>query len=91
MVAIAFGGRYKISPQTAIIVDYTQPITKFLDNNPNPGISAGVEFSTSAHAFQLFITNYDGIVSQKNIMFNTNDFFNQDFLIGFNITRNYNF
>jgi len=91
MVAIAFGGRFKISPQTAIIVDYTQPITKFLEYNPHPGISAGVEFSTSAHAFQIFVTNYNGLVAQKNIMFNQNDFFNGDFMIGFNITRNYSF
>ncbi|MBL4938798.1 MAG: hypothetical protein JKY16_00640 [Lutibacter sp.] len=91
MIAVAFGGRYKISPGTAIIVDYTQPITKFLQNNPHPGISVGVEFATSAHAFQLFATNYNGLVAQKNIMFNTNDFFNGDILIGFNITRIYNF
>ena len=91
MVAVSFGGRYKISPQTSIIVDYTQPITEFLQNNPPPGISVGVEFSTSAHAFQLFATNYNGLVQQKNIMFNTNDFFKGDYLIGFNITRVYNF
>ena len=91
MVAVAFGGRYKISPGTAIIVDYTQPITKFLQDNPHPGISIGVEFATSAHAFQLFATNYNGLVAQKNIMFNQNDFLKGDILIGFNITRNYNF
>ena len=91
MFAISFGGRYKISPQTAIIADYTQPLTKFVLDNPHPGISIGAEFSTSAHAFQIFLTNYTGIVSQKNQMFNQNDFFSGDFLIGFNITRNYNF
>ena len=91
MIAVAFGGRYKISPGTAIIVDYTQPITKFLQDNPHPGISVGVEFATSAHAFQLFATNYNGLVAQKNIMFNQNDFLKGDILIGFNITRVYNF
>ena len=91
MVAIAFGGRYKISPQTSIMIDYSQPITEFMQDNPHPGISFGFEFSTSAHAFQLFATNYNGLVSQKNYMFNQNDFFNGDILIGFNITRIYNF
>jgi len=91
MLAIAFGGRYKISSQTSVIIDYSQPITKFLQENPHPGISVGVEFSTSAHAFQLFATNYNGLVQQKNYIFNTNDFFNGDILIGFNITRVYNF
>lgn len=102
MVAVAFGGRYKISDQTSIMVDYSQPLTKFLQDNPPPGISLGVEFGTSAHTFQLFMTNYQGIVPQKNYMFNQNNGFGEgefnpfgkgggDFLIGFNITRNYNF
>ncbi len=58
----------------------------------NPGISLGVEFSTSAHAFQIFVSNYSGIVPQQNYMKNTNDFFGKGgALIGFNITRKYNF
>ncbi|NND51038.1 MAG: hypothetical protein HKN54_01445 [Flavobacteriaceae bacterium] len=96
--SIAFGGRVKISSQTSILFDYSQPISSF-DRDPdnpelsynNPGVSIGVEFSTSSHAFQLFITNLNGIVPQRNYMKNTNDFFDGDFLIGFNITRIYNF
>jgi hypothetical protein len=95
--AVAVGGRVKVSPNTSILFDYSQPITKFEDpERPEvdlnlPGVSLGVEFSTSAHAFQLFITNYNGIVPQKNYMFNDHDFFDGDFLIGFNITRLYSF
>lgn len=96
--AIALGGRYKISAQTSIMFDYSQPITRFERDplRPNtsfniPGISLGAEFATSGHAFQIFLTNYRGIVPQQNYMKNINDFFFGDFLIGFNITRNYNF
>jgi hypothetical protein len=107
MVAFSLGGRYKITPNTAILVDYSQPITEmqnyygttdpdtgdvnYENNNPYPGISLGFEFGTSGHAFQLFISNYAGIVPQENYMYNKNDFFNGDILIGFNITRIYNF
>mgnify|MGYP003639842671 CR=1 FL=1 len=91
MIAISGGGRIKISDRTAIMFDYTQPITKFIKDNPHPGLSFGVEFSTSAHAFQLLVGNYNGIIPQKNIMFNEHDYFNGDVLIGFNITRLYNF
>jgi len=90
MISIAFGGRAKISPQTAIIFDYSQPITSF-DSDPKPGISLGAEFATSGHAFQIFVSNYSGIVQQKNAMMNQNDFFDGDILLGFNITRRYNF
>ena len=101
MVAIAFGGRYKISDQTSVIADYSQPLTKMRLDNPNPGISLGVEFGTSAHTFSIFVTNYKGILPQENYMFNQNDtglesdIIGNDnsgqYLIGFNITRNYNF
>tara|TARA_R110000868_G_scaffold114364_2_gene306556 strand:- start:5787 stop:6629 length:843 start_codon:yes stop_codon:yes gene_type:complete len=91
MFSVAFGGRLKISPQTAIIVDYSQPITKYDNTNPRPGISLGAEIATSGHVFQLFMTNYNGLSPQKNYMFNQNDFFNGDFMVGFNITRKYNF
>ncbi|WP_222983851.1 DUF5777 family beta-barrel protein [Flagellimonas meishanensis] len=103
VVALSLGGRYKISPQTSILVDYTQPFVHYLEGSstaydpltgfidPEPGFSLGVEFRTSSHAFQLFISSYQGIVPQKNVIFNRNDFFSGDFVIGFNITRLYNF
>jgi len=103
-IAIAIGARYKISPNTAIFVDYSQPITQFdvpkydaddpstfVNYSNHPGFSLGFEFGTSGHAFQLFVSNNKGILSQENYMWNTNDFFSGDFLIGFNITRIYNF
>ncbi len=96
VIALSLGGRYKVSPQTSILVDYTHPFIHHLDGadlemDPEDGFSLGVEFRTSSHAFQLFISSYQGIVPQKNIMFNQNNFFDGDFLIGFNITRLYNF
>ncbi|UJH66650.1 DUF5777 family beta-barrel protein [Allomuricauda sp. SCSIO 65647] len=96
VIGIAFGGRYKISDQTSILWDYSQPFTHHLNGerlaiDPEPGISLGFEFATSAHAFQLFITNMNGIVPQQNYIKNTNDFFRGQILFGFNITRNYNF
>mgnify|MGYP000660457523 FL=1 len=93
---LALGGRCKISPQTSILVDYSHSFTNYddvdgVDFNPKPGLSIGVEFATSGHAFQLLISNYNGIVPQENYAFNQNDFFNGDVLIGFNITRVYKF
>ena len=96
MVALSVGGRYKISPQTAVMFDYTHPFVHHLDGvdldiDPEPGLSIGVEFATSGHAFQLFVSNYYGLLPQKNVMFNQNSFFDGDILVGFNITRKYNF
>jgi hypothetical protein len=91
MLAFSLGGRYKITPNTAVLIDYSQPLTEFMKDNPHPGISLGVEFGTSSHAFQIFVTNYQGIVSQDNYMYNSNDFFDGNIMLGFNITRLYSF
>ena len=62
-----------------------------------PNLSIGYEVATSSHAFQMFVTTYRGISYQRNLAYNTNDFTKFEsnepwgFLIGFNITRNWNF
>lgn len=90
-LAIAVLGRYKITDKTAIIVNYDQPLTKHTTNNPHPNISFGLETTTSSHAFQVFAGNYYGIVPQSNNMFNQNDYRDGQFVIGFNMTRLWNF
>lgn len=89
--AIAVSGRYKVLSSLAIIANYDQPITEHLTNNPHPNISFGVEIATSSHAFQIFCGNYSSITPQRNNMFNRNDYEEWEFLIGFNITRLWNF
>lgn len=82
--AIAAGGRIKVGSTTAILLDYSQPLGQ---NSDNPGLSLGIEMSTGSHAFQVFVGNYNGIVPQKNYMFNQNKLSEGSILIGFNITR----
>lgn len=89
--AISVLGRYKLTDRTAIIAGYDQPLTQHTTNNPHPNICFGFETTTSAHAFQVFFGNYYGIVPQSNNMFNKNDFRDGQFVIGFNITRLWNF
>jgi hypothetical protein len=89
--AVAFMGRYKVTESMAIIVGYDQPVTAHPTNNPYPNICFGIEMNTSAHAFQIFAGNYSSIVPQRNNVFNQHDYQNGEFLIGFNITRLWNF
>jgi hypothetical protein len=84
---LEIGGRVKINPSTSILLDYSQTVTNYGKDEPKPGVSLGVEFSTGSHAFQLFVTNYRGIVPQQDIVYNQNDFMKGKFVIGFNITR----
>lgn len=89
--AVSVLGRYKVTEKSAVIVGYDQPLTQHPANNPHPNICFGFETTTSSHAFQVFAGNYYGIVPQSNNMFNQNDYTEGQFVIGFNITRLWNF
>lgn len=86
LFAIEFGGRAKVTSTMSILLDVNQPITS-QENIPKSGFSVGTEFSTVGHTFQIFISNYRGIINQQSNMFNQNEFFEGDFAIGFNISR----
>jgi hypothetical protein len=97
-IAIAVLGRYKLTEGMSLIVNYDQPITKHKSGNPDPNISIGLEVGTGSHAFQFFIANYSYLVPQRNNYFNQNDYKDgapwqpgNKFLIGFNITRLWNY
>jgi uncharacterized beta barrel domain-containing protein DUF5777 len=102
LFAVAVCARYKLTQGTSFIIDYDQPLTRFASNNPRPNLAFGFEFNTSGHAFQLFAGNYTGLNPQQNSLNNTNNpiGFTQtggakvaggQFVIGFNITRLWNF
>lgn len=100
--AIAFSARYKVTNVTSVMINYDQPLTKHAFNNPNPNLSFGIEMNTSSHSFQLFLGNYFNLVQQQNNLYNKNSPFGYtehdgtkvkggNFLIGFNITRLWNY
>ena len=96
--AVALMGRYKLTQAMSLIVNFDQPITKHLTGNPKPNISLGLEVGTSAHIFQFFIANYPYLVPERNNYFNQNNYkdgapwqSDNKFLIGFNITRLWNY
>ncbi len=101
--AVALSARYKVTNVTSVMVNYDQPLTKHATSNPNPSLSFGMEFNTSSHSFQLFFTNYYYLNPSINNMFNSNNPFKYTdkstnaevsggrFLIGFNITRLWNY
>lgn len=89
MLALSAGGKYTVLPDISIILDVTTPLMNYDENTPEPGFGIGFEYGAVQHAFQLFISNYKGIVNQQAIMDNQNEFFNGDFMIGFNIMKSW--
>ncbi|CAN5664782.1 hypothetical protein BH11BAC3_BH11BAC3_17550 [soil metagenome] len=101
-LAISVSARYKLTNVTSFMINYDQPITKHATNNPNPNLSFGFEFNTSNHSFQLFAGNYSLLSQQRNNLYNNNSPFGYTdvtgkkikggaFVIGFNITRLWNY
>lgn len=84
--AISAGVRAMVIGMNSIIIEYHQPLTTSDNDMIKPGLSAGIEIGTSTHAFRVFITNYNQIIAQRNLVYNTNDFFKGDVLFGFNIS-----
>ncbi len=90
-LAISAAGKFKLTEGLSLIANYDQPITQHPMNNPNPNISLGLDMKTSGHDFQIFVGNYGYILPQNNNVYNHNDFSKSQFLIGFNISRLWNF
>lgn len=84
---ISAGARANLFGNHSVILEYDQLLTKQdLDEQPKPNISLGWEVGTATHTFQVFVANYNQIISQRNLVFNTNNFAKGEYLVGFNIT-----
>jgi len=90
-VSISGLGRIKVSPQSSILLSYSQPIWTYTNTAPWPNIGIGWEVSTSTHAFQMYLTAANGLVPQQTLMYNYNNPYNGYILLGFNITRLWTF
>ena len=84
----SFGGRVKMWDSKSIIFELDQPLTK--NSNSKNNLAFGFDISTATHAFQIFLTNYQGIIGQQNLVYNSNNPFTKEisknFMLGFNIT-----
>ena len=84
------GGRANLFGSHSLLLEYDQLITKQDTGTelkqPKPNLSLGWEINTATHTFQIFAANYNQIINQRNLVFNTNDFTKGEYLVGFNIT-----
>lgn len=84
---LSAGARANLFGSHSLMIEYDQLLTKQdLDVQPKPNLALGWEINTATHTFQVFVANYNQIINQRNLVFNTNDFSKGDYLVGFNIT-----
>jgi hypothetical protein len=86
-------GRMKVADAMAVLFEYDHNFTKQDEAvlTVKPNLSLGLEASTGSHVFQIFVGTYESIINQHNFLYNSNDFTKGDVVIGFNITRLWNY
>jgi hypothetical protein len=85
-IGLSAGARANLFGNHSLLLEYDQLLTKQTPDVPTrPNLSLGWEIGTATHSFQIFATNYSQIINQRNLVFNTIDFKDADWLIGFNI------
>ncbi|PLX11443.1 MAG: hypothetical protein C0598_08090 [Marinilabiliales bacterium] len=94
-IGLGLFGRIRVSPQSSVVFHYSVPLNlkglkenQIVTNKANPNFGIGYQVATASHAFEIFISSSSGILPQENYMWNnSNDWTRGEFLIGFNITR----
>jgi Membrane bound beta barrel domain (DUF5777) len=83
------GGRANLFGNHSLMLEYDQLLTKQDTGEglaqPKPNLAFGWEISTATHSFQVFATNYNLIIPQYNLLYNTKTA-GGDYMFGFNIT-----
>ena len=83
---LSFGMRAQVIRMSSIVVEYDQPLTQHEALEVYPNLSFGIEVGTSTHSFRIFAGNYQNIVKQYNLFYNTNNPWDGNFRFGFNIS-----
>ena len=97
-IGVGFMGRLKFTDQSSLVFHYSMPLNldgmkenAIVTNESKPNFGVGYQVATATHAFEIFISAANGIIPQDNYLWNTSDWKNGEFRIGFNITRLWGF
>jgi len=99
-IGVGVAGQIKFTTESSIIFQYDVPLkiqsiseeTSFTDaNSAKPNFGFGYQVETAGHSFQIYITTASGILPQDIYMNNHNDWTKGDLMLGFTITRLWNF
>jgi hypothetical protein len=87
--ALGLGGRIKLTKSVAITTEWYYNFS-MKDNSPyyNP-VAFGIDIETGGHVFQLVMTNAVGLTERAFITETTDDFWDGDIHLGFNVTRTF--
>ena len=91
IIGVSFAGKYQFSAQSAILLEFDYPLVTHDVNKNMPNLGIAYEVSTGGHTFQIILCTADGINNEEIMTYNTNDFSKKQILLGFNISRLWDF
>ena len=85
-IALHFLGKFQVSDQSAIVLNYDWPLIidgikewpGDIEDPPKPNFGIAWEIATMTHAFQVFLGTATYMVPQYNVMLNQSDFFSNE-------------
>ena len=95
MIAMGFGGRLKLTRSIALTSEYylrlDAPDNDLLaaDKKQYNSLGFGIDIETGGHVFQLVLTNTRGLTERAFVTETTDNFFDGDIHLGFNVTRTF--
>ncbi len=89
IMALGFGGRYKLSSRVSLNAEYFYRLTDELNDNFKDALGIGIEIETGGHVFHLNFTNARSMAERAFITETDGDFFGGDIHFGFNISRTF--
>ena len=84
--SIYSGIRAQVLGFHALVLEYEQPLNTADNVDIYPNLAFGVEIGTSTHSFRVFVANYNSLVKNYDVVYNTNNPFSMDYQFGFNIS-----
>ena len=89
-IGLGLGGRFKLNERNSLTFEYLPVIGNRTDGTENH-LAFGYEIETGGHVFQMFLMSGQWFTEQHLLARNTNNFFEGDFRIGFNVNRVFSF
>lgn len=90
LYALGIGLRQKVTKRTSLTFEYFYSFNQPDEQDLHNAVAIGVDIETGGHVFQLHLTNSRAIIENGFVTETTDDFFDGEIHIGFNISRVFN-